>query len=114
MNEKELNTILLEAFPELREDFEEYTSWQDGLETGCFITFEDLLKPLARQALQRKDSSFLKRLGAFIEELITSDSGYARNVAIVGLIEGLKDYGDLAIRNYLGPVSLKEFDELVY
>lgn len=114
MTERELNTLLLEAFPELKDDFEEYTSWQDGIDTGCFITFEDLLLPLARQALQERNSSFLERLGTFVERLKTSDSGYARNVATVGLIEGLKGNGDNSIRHYLGPVSLEEFDTYPY
>lgn len=35
MDETKLNTLLLERFPELTGQFEEYTSWQDGIETGC-------------------------------------------------------------------------------
>ena len=39
---------------------------------------------------------------------------YAVNLATVGLIEGLKAYGNSPIRSFLGPVSLKEFDTMVY
>lgn len=113
-NEIRLNKLLLDKFPELIERFEEYTSWQDGMETGCFLTYEDLLLPLARQALDERDEEFLSHLGSFIEGLMTSGDSYAVNVAIVGLIEGLKAYGNPFIRSYLGPISLEEFDTLVY
>lgn len=114
MDETKLNTLLLERFPELTGQFEEYTSWQDGIETGCFLTFEDLLLPLARQALNAHDKDFLARMGDFIEELMTSDDEHAVNVATVGLIEGLKAYGNPLIRSFLGPVSLEEFDTMAY
>ena len=114
MGEVKLNGLLLESFPELIDKFKEYTSWQDGMETGCFLTYEDLLLPLARHALDNHDEAFLTRLGAFVERLMTSGDDHAVNVATVGLIEGLKAYGSLLVRSYLGPVSLEEFDTLIY
>ena len=109
-----LNKLLLETFPELSKQFEEHTSWQDGMETGCFVTYEDLLLPLARHALDDHDETLLTRLGIFIEQLMTSGDAYAVNLATVGLIEGLKAYGNSPIRSFLGPVSLEEFDTMVY
>lgn len=113
-NEVRLNGLLLAKFPELKGKFEDYTSWQDGMETGCFLTYEDLLLPLTRQALDKRDEALLTRLGAFIEQLMTSGDDYAINVATVGLIEGLKAYGNQLVRSFLGPISLKEFDALIY
>ena len=113
-NEVRLNGLLLATFPELKGKFEDYTSWQDGMETGCFLTYEDLLLPLARQALDGRDEALLARLGAFIEQLMTSGDDYAINVATVGLIEGLKAHGNQLVRSFLGPISLKEFDTLIY
>lgn len=43
-----------------------------------------------------------------------SGDALAVNVATVGLIEGLKAYGNTLIRAFLGPVSLEEFETLVY
>lgn len=114
MNEIKLNTLLLERFPELIVQFEEYTSWQDGIETGCFLTYEDLLLPLTRQALVANDKLLLTRVGSFIEELMNSGDDHAINVATVGLIEGLRAYGNPLIRSFLGPVSLNEFDTMAY
>lgn len=53
-------------------------------------------------------------MGDFIEELMTSNDEHAVNVATVGLIEGLKAYGNPLIRSFLGPVSLEEFDTMAY
>lgn len=113
-SEVRLNKLLLETFPELSKQFEEHTSWQDGMETGCFVTYEDLLLPLARHALDDHDETLLTRLGIFIEQLMTSGDAYAVNLATVGLIEGLRAYGNSPIRSFLGPVSLEEFDTMVY
>ena len=84
------------------------------METGCFVTYEDLLLPRARHALDDHDETLLTRLGFFIEQLMTSGDAYAVNLATVGLIEGLKAYGNSPIRSFLGPVSLEEFDTMVY
>ena len=114
MTEIELNTLLLETFPELKDEFEEYTSWQDGLETGCFLVYEDLLLPLLKCALAGQDSRLLMRAGQFIDGLLSSGDEYAANVAIVGLLEGLKSGKCDGIRGYLGPKALEEYDSLAY
>ncbi len=113
-SEIRLNELLLAEFPELKGKFEDYTSWQDGMETGCFLTYEDLLLPLAYRALDNHDETFLTRLGTFVEHLMTSGNAHAINVATVGLIEGLKAHGNPLVRSYLGPVSLEEFETLIY
>jgi len=114
MNAAQLNKLLLEAFPELANKFEEYTSWQDGMETGCFLTYEDLLLPFTRDALDAKDDVKLTRIGTFIEKLMTLGDDYAVNVATVGLLEGLKADGNDTIRQYLGTTSLAEYDSMAY
>jgi hypothetical protein len=82
--------------------------------TGCFLTYEDLLLPLALQALGCGDEALLWRFGGFTEELMISGDGLAANVATVGLIEGLKAHGNDLIRSFLGPSSLREYDDLSY
>lgn len=114
MDAAKLNGLLLDAFPELASAFEEYTSWQDGMDTGCFLTYEDLLLPLATEALDAQDAETLKRVGTFIERLMTLGDDYAANVATVGLLEGLKAHGKDEIRQYLGTASLAEYDSMTY
>lgn len=114
MDTAQLNELLLEAFPELAEKFEDYTSWQDGMETGCFLTYEDLLLPFAREALDAEDVEKLARIGSFIDNLMNLGDEYAVNVATVGLLEGLKADGNDLIRQYLGTTSLEEYDSMAY
>lgn len=114
MNEAELNSLLLESFPEIKNDFDDYVSWQDAMDTGCFLTFEDLLLPVARRALKAGDSNMLERIGAFTETLMGSGDEYAVNVATVAILEGLKAEGDPRVRSHLGAISLAEYDGLTY
>lgn len=112
MNETELNTLLLNEFPELLEEFEEYTSWMDGMDTGCFLTYEDLLLPRIRTAFIEGDEPFRKRSCRFIEHLLLMGDGYAANVATVGLLEKIKsDVDAKVVRPYLLPTSLEVFDD---
>lgn len=112
METRRLNELLLNAFPELKAEFDEYTSWQDGADTGCFITYEDLLLPLARQALEQKDMKTIRRVTALIETLLGFGDSYAENIATVALLEGLKaDPGD-SIRRYLGERGQAVYDTL--
>ena len=115
MKEKELNKMLLEAFPELDSDFKAYVSWQDGLDTGAFLTYEDIFRPYIEDAIANNDRVALRRVANFIEKLFISDDEYAVNVISVGILEGLKANCDNDIvRAFLLPNSLKEFDNITY
>lgn len=114
MTNTELNQILINTFPELEEDFVAYMNNDgDGMNTGCFLTHEDVLLPKIRASLDTNDKAFISRSGDYIEYLLSIHDDYAENVAIVGLIEGLLDNpgGDTA-RSLLGPKGRKEYDEL--
>ncbi len=111
MQERQLNELLLETFPELKVEFDAYTSWQDGKDTGCFLTYEDLLLPLVRKALDQKDEDTIRRAACFIEKLLSLNDGYATNVATVALLEGLANH-DKSIRSYLARQSLDIYDTL--
>ena len=115
MNESELNEKLLVSFPELKSEFEDYVSWQDGMETGAFLTYEDVFRPHVEHALATGDSVFLERAADFIEALYLTGDDYAMSVVYVGILEGLKAGCDNEkVREFLKPVTLEQFDELVY
>ena len=46
MSSREFNTLLLKRFPEIKEDFESYVGWQDGIDTGSFLVVEDVFNKL--------------------------------------------------------------------
>ena len=115
MNESELNERLLSSFPELKAEFEDYVSWQDGMETGAFLTYEDVFRPRIEHALTAGDSTFLERTANFIESLYLTGDDYAMSVVYVGVLEGLKASCDNEkVRAFLKPVTRKQFDKLTY
>lgn len=114
LNEPELNERLLGSFPELKSEFEDYVSWQDGMETGAFLTYEDVFRPYIEHALATGDSAFLERTAVFIENLFLTGDDYAMSVVYVGVLEGLKaDCDNDRVRAFLKPVTREQFDELV-
>lgn len=115
MNARQMNELLLAAFPELKGELDQYVSWQDGMDTGAFLTYEDVFRPHIERAIEDGDAGFLERASAFIEDLYLTDDKYAANVVYVGILEGLKANCDNeAARAFLKPVTKKEFDELKY
>ena len=115
MNEKQMNELLLAAFPELKDELDQYVSWQDGMDTGAFLTYEDVFRPHVELAVENGDAGFLERASTFIEDLYLTGDKYAVNVVYVGILEGLKANCDNeAVRAFLKPITKKEFDELKY
>lgn len=56
MKEQTLNEMLLEAFPKLTEDFKTYVEWQDGIDTGAFLTYEDVFRPFIENAIANNNN----------------------------------------------------------
>lgn len=92
MKEFELNQLLLNAFPELKERFEEETSWQDGLNTGCFITFEDVFMPFFETVIKTNDEKMKNRIAKFIEALSNIEDDYVQNVLYIAILENISSY----------------------
>lgn len=90
MNSKELNTLLLEMVPEIKESFKEYTSCQDGMETGCHNVFENVLLPFTLEALENNKEDLVKRIFKLIDEMLTSNDEYQEEVAQLSFLEPLK------------------------
>lgn len=115
MNESELNEKLLGPFPELKDELKDYISWQDGMGTGAFLTYEDVFRPHVEHALTTGDSAFLERTADFIEGLYLTGGDYTMSVVYIGVLEGLKANCDNEkVRAFLKPVTRKQFDELAY
>lgn len=85
------------------------------METGAFLTYEDVFQPHIERALEIGDSAFLKRAADFIEDLYLTGDDYAMNVVYVGILEGLKANCDNGkVRAFLKPVTRGQFDNLTY
>lgn len=115
MDARQMNESLLAAFPELEGELGKYVSWQDGMDTGAFLTYEDVFRPHVERAIEEGDASFLERASAFIEDLYLTGDKYAMSVVYVGILEGLKANCDNgAVRAFLKPATKEQFDELEY
>ena len=109
---KELNTKLLEAFPELKQSFEDETSWQEGLETGSTVVYEDVFVPFIEEAITKNDTNTIERIFAFIEELAQIDDEYTKQLLKICVFDNLLFFDDeIDYAKWLKPKSLSLFTE---
>lgn len=112
---KKYNVLLLEKFPSLKEEFDEYTSWQDGINTGSTLIYEDVFVPYVIKQLVNDNTEELEKISSLIEDLITSNDEYAVNIAYVAILESLKsDSSGQKIEGFLKQHSKKEYNELTF
>ena len=110
-----MNEALLFSFPELKEEFEEYTSWQDGIDTGAFLTYEDIFLPSIVKAIANNEVEYLNRAALFLEKHLTREGKYSSNVINVGILEGLKaKCNHDKVSKFLLDESRRQFEELIY
>jgi len=107
---KELNEKLLQTFPELNEAFEEETSWQEGLETGSTVVYEDVFMPFVEEAIEKNDNATISRIFDFIEELAQAEDEYTKQLLMICIFDNLLFFDDeINYEKWLGPNSLKLF-----
>lgn len=113
MTERELNRLLMETFPELQNELKAYMEEDgDGMDTGCFLTHEDVLHGHIEAALAENDSPFLRRVGTYIEKLLSLNDEYADNVATVALVEWLAlEHPSDVVRSSLKSMGRSLYDE---
>lgn len=92
MGAKELNLLLLKKFPELNDKFIKETEWQEGIETGSIIVFEDVFFKYLKKNLH--NDSVKKRIFDFLNELLTTNDEYIINTIETAVFENL-----ITIRN---------------
>lgn len=113
MDACDLNEKLLTNFPELADELNNYMNEYDGLDTGAFLTYEDVFRKHIETAVRTDEEAFLKRTSEFLEDLMATGDEYACNVVTVGVLEGLKANCKINdVRAFLYPKCLAEFEEL--
>ena len=103
------------TFPEIRKDLLACMEEDGvGMDTGCFLTHEDVHHPFVVAAIDDDDTEVLKRVGDYAEALLASHDEYAENVAAVGLVEWLAlDHPSEMVRDALGQMGKALYDEYV-
>lgn len=112
MDSRELNSLLLERIPSIKEAFDDETLWQEGLETGSIVVFEDVFMPYVIYCVENNLSDEINKCFNFIEECVCSDDDYQKNVIEVAIIENIHSY-DIAdkLSQFLRQNSLKSYKE---
>ena len=115
MGPKEMNQLLLNRFPELKDAFEKETSWQEGLETGATVTYEDVFMPFFIDGFIRGDKEFQNRLLSFVEELSKTPDEYCQNVVGLAILDDIQSYEMVKdkIVNFLLPESRKQYEAII-
>ena len=111
MTSKELNENLLLNFPELKGKFEDETSWQEGIETGSFVVFEDVFMPFVKDTIKNNIKDIINRIFDYIEKLSLSNDEYVQNVLCVAILENVASFEDKQIYiKYFKNNTLKIFE----
>ena len=116
MTFRELNLKLLEAIPEIKAQYDEETSWQDGDETGSHIVFEDVLTPFVKLHLCEKSERICQRIFDFLEELLETEDGYAEKVIVLSVLESLifdEDVEKRYLLSFAKSKTLHQFEMLL-
>lgn len=109
---KELNTKMLTAFPELQKVFQEETSWQEGLETGSTVVYEDVFMPYVKKAIEKKEEKTITRIFDFIEELAGINDDYTKQLLMICIFDNLVFFDDeIDYSKWLKPKSKELFEQ---
>jgi hypothetical protein len=88
MESKELNELLVSKFPELKEQYQDAYEFYDG-DIGSHVIYGDIFVPYIIEKLNDKDEPQIKKILAFIDELLNSKNAYYEEVIIITVIEDL-------------------------
>ena len=89
MTIKELNLLLINTFPEIKDIYIEETSWQDGDETGSHIVYADVFVPFIKKQITNKKAQTLANAFNYIEKLLELNDEYANEVIALSVLESL-------------------------
>lgn len=113
MNSKELNTLLLERIPEVKDAFQKETSWQEGINTGSIVVFEDVFMPYIIYCVENDLKEETNICFNFVEECVCSDDYYQKEVVEVAIIENIKSYDiEKKLVSHLRKESLESYKKI--
>lgn len=90
MNSIELNTVLIENFPNLKGDYQKEVEWQEGDETGSHTVYGDVFTPYIVKCIENKKDMDLRAVFDFLELLLSKEDAYANEVVAFSVIESIE------------------------
>lgn len=115
MNSRELNELLLSNFPELRVQYNEEVSWQEGDDTGAHVVYGDVLYPFLTRAIDTLDPQTIKKAFDFLEYALSFNDKYFNEVIAFSILEPLADDLQMArtIRPFMQDKVNTIFDQII-
>ena len=114
MRNSELNKILVDNFPQLRESYASEVSWQEGDSTGSHVVYGDVFTPYLRECLEQNKTDEVKKAFAFLERVLEFNDGYAEEVIALSVLESLAYlfHDQPKLQSMLGAISARILSEV--
>lgn len=114
MTSKELNTLLLDTFPNLSIAYEEEVEWQEGDNTGSHTVYGDVFVPYVVSCIENNKKEDMKKIFSYIELLLTKEDSYTDEVVAFSVLESIEYLlnENQAILAILGDKTLAIYKEL--
>lgn len=87
MKNGELNTILIECFPELKVKYLEELEYNDYEEASSHNLYESIFVPYIKNCIEDNVDVEIKKSFSFIESVLNTEDSYAEEVIIFSVIE---------------------------
>lgn len=91
MTNKQLNKMLITAFPELAHLYQDEVTWQETEEISPHVMYGTLFIPYIENCFENNNVAKLHKIFDFIEQAINTDDKSIVNVMEVTVLEGI-DY----------------------
>lgn len=113
LREFSLNHFMIDMFPELKNDFIDY-SGEDGYFYGTYCTYPDLLKPLILKAINENNDDILRRFSNLLEDISFSNDEFIDNFFYVGILEDICFFSEeerIILSKYFKENTLEKFNK---
>ena len=89
MGSGELNKMLVESFPNLKEAYLEEVEWQEGDDTGSHVVYGDVFTPYVVDCIENNREKEMLSVFSYIERLLEYKDTYVESVITVSVIESV-------------------------
>ena len=89
MKSNELNKRLTDAFPNLKDAYEEEIVWQEGDDTGSHTVYGDVFTPYVVTCIEENKKVEIQQAFDFIEKLLELKDTYVDEVVAFSVLESI-------------------------
>jgi len=89
MTSAELNKMLVNKFPELKEKYIDEVSWQEGDDTGAHTVYGNVLTPYLVDCISKDNRQEFQAIFDFLENLLEIEDSYIDEVVYFSVLESI-------------------------